>query len=230
MTRDTYERHALRVLVALVAALLIGSVAAAGAPPSPPHQFYGSVTDQNGNAVAGATVQFSYDGAVIGTATTDGSGSYQLKVEDPAEGVSGETVTVAVGSERKTATWESAGTTELDFSVADSGGDDPTTEDESDSPPSGGGDAPASGGGQSGNRQSTTANPTPSTGTPDTPTTTTAITAGTSEAPESTTEPTVGSTATVTSTTNDGGQPGFGLAAAVVALVAAALLIVRRKH
>ena len=76
-----------RLLVVLVAAVvLVGSVSpVAATPPQPPHNVDGVVTDQNGDPVAGVTVEAVHDGSVVASATTDSNGRYDFDVPDPDE-------------------------------------------------------------------------------------------------------------------------------------------------
>lgn len=115
-----------RVFVALVAlAVVIGALAPGIAlaqddgPPEPPHRVYGHVTD-DGDPVAGATVEVTHDGAVVADDTANDDGYYDVEIDADAVGDGG-AFTVSVEESPATLEWESAASDELDFDIA---GDD----------------------------------------------------------------------------------------------------------
>mgnify|MGYP000628052835 CR=1 FL=1 len=118
------------VIMALVATMAVGGAAQ---QPTPPHAVYGSVTDQNGDAVADVTVEAVYDGDVIASTQAASDGSYDFKVPDPDDGQSGEsfTVRVANGDDSETVTYQSGGVTEVNLQ-SDTGTAPTTTTDEPD--------------------------------------------------------------------------------------------------
>lgn len=177
MTHQTrWKSGGLRLLAVLAAVMLVFSGAAvAQEAPKAPHEVYGTVTDQNGDAVDGVTVEAVYDGEVLESTTTDSSGYYELKVPDPSDDASGEEVTIRTNDgqtseeDSATITWESAVADSRDLSVVvedDSdtgGGDDPATDpDDGDDGGSTGGGGQAGGGG--GADEPTTTSTPPTTG------------------------------------------------------------------
>ena len=199
-TKFAFRRKS-ALTIALVAVLvLVGPAAgtvAAGAPPEPPHRFFGTVTDQSDDPVGGVTIEVHYQGEVVASDTTDSEGYYDLKV--PADSIDTEesttiTLTPDGDSNAVETTWESGGSTELDLDVTveetpdetatleppDGGDDDGDTGDGGAEPGgddgdggddgnTGGGGAQPGGGGQSGGQQST-ATPTPTPTASPTPT------------------------------------------------------------
>lgn len=116
------EQTLRRLAVAIVAVALVASAMSAvalGAPPSPPHRFFGTVSDANGDAVSGATIEVVYQGSVIDTATTNSDGYYDLKVDDPDDSASDETLTLRVAGTdtSKQRTWLSGESSEVNFQL-----------------------------------------------------------------------------------------------------------------
>jgi len=144
MTRKT---RGLRYLVVVVVVLMLFAPATATAVPSPPHEAYGTVTDQNGNTVSDVTVTVSDTDGNSYTTTTDTDGYYSLEV--PAEdGESGETLTVAVSDASKQTTFGSGTVERIDFQITvESTTDTGDSDDDTVSAPSGGGGAATGGGG-----------------------------------------------------------------------------------
>lgn len=181
-------RKALAALAAvlLVTAALPAAVGAAGAPPTPPHRFFGHVTDADGSAVAGATVEVTYENRTLATATTNASGYYDLTVSDPNASTTDEVVTLSVRAASTSHQWRDGGSTELDLRLPP---------EESAGGGGGGGLAPVSDTTTTTTTTSTTTEPTTTSTTTSTttPTTTTSTTIGT------TSEPTTTSTTTTTS-------------------------------
>lgn len=261
------KRSALRLLVVVVALMTIagtlgpiGALATAAGPPTPPHEFYGTVTDASGDPVADATVQAVYDGEVVNATTTDDDGSYRLKVADPDTSAEDEQVTIRVKNTGASAqyAWASGEFTEHDFqNVQDPSPPTtttttaPPTTTTTSAPPSsttttddgggGGGGAPGGGGGGGGATattadtatgtteqgfQDSTTTETRQDSQPTTDETSTELTDDPGEDPSDETD-------TQTTTEDDGGflgVPGFGVSPALVALVAAALLALRRSR
>lgn len=142
------------VVVAVVAALATSAVVAgvgglagsAAAQPVPPHTFFGDVTNQDGSAVSGVTVEAVYDGDVVASTTTGSNGEYRLEVDDSDVNQSEDRqITIQVRDNSVTREWEAGGSSEVNFNIADSGGDTTPTEAPTDEP--GGGGAPPGGGG-----------------------------------------------------------------------------------
>ncbi|WP_276281301.1 carboxypeptidase-like regulatory domain-containing protein [Halorussus caseinilyticus] len=122
------RRIGLLFAVAVVAAVV--GVGLGGGVPGPPHRLYGTVTDQNGTALAGATVEVVYGGQTVATATANASGFYDVSVEDPDVDKSGETLALYVNgnSTGATTTWESAASERRDLTgTASNGTYNPTT-------------------------------------------------------------------------------------------------------
>ena len=239
--------------VCLAVALAISTAGVvAGTPPTPPHQIYGTVNDQDGDAMEGVTVKVVYDGAVVKEAVTDSNGYYEVKVPDPNDEKTGEKLSFIVVDEStsKQLTWESAESSRVDFTVS-TGGDSPggtttttatTTSDDGDSPgsnPSSPGGNAGSPGGSSSSLGSDDTTTTTSTSTTEfaiedpTETTTTTITT-TDDSTEPTTEENTPSTEITTddTTTKEGGDgliPGFDISIALLALVAGGFLALRRS-
>lgn len=180
MTRTT-NRSALRLLAVVAVALLtvtgaFAPVAAAqNSQPSPPHTYYGSVTDGNGNAVADATVEVRYNGAVINSTTTDSNGEYDVAVTRQDGLSQGDSVTIVVRDEQKERNWEPAGTTQVNFQVSTTttttttttpggGGDTTTTTTSGGGGGTGGGGQAGGGGGGGGADEPTTTSTPPTTG------------------------------------------------------------------
>jgi len=124
MLHNSTERRSLRYLVVVVVVLTAFAPATATAVPSPPHEVFGTVTDQNGDAVGGATVTVTGPDGNSYTATTDANGYYEISV--PAEEQeSGDSLTVSVDGASETTAFASGTSEQLDFSVdADTGGED----------------------------------------------------------------------------------------------------------
>jgi hypothetical protein len=116
----TLKKYTLIALVVLVAMSI--SVAPAAAQPAPPHEIYGTVTDQNGDGVSGETVTVSYDGTDLQSTTTDSNGDFVVQVTDPDGQTTGETLTVAVAGNSKTTTFEEFASEQIDFSITVSTG------------------------------------------------------------------------------------------------------------
>ncbi|AFK19822.1 PGF-CTERM sorting domain-containing protein [Haloferax mediterranei ATCC 33500] len=229
--------------VALVTLLVVTGAAgtAMASPPSPPHRFFGTVED-DGELVSGATVEVVYEGSVVASDTTDSDGYFDLKVPEEHINTSGErTVTVTVRNQSKQFEWQSTGSTEVNFAFGDSDDGDDNTDGGGDGNTGGGGDGNTGGngdgntGGGGGGNTGGGAETTTSTST-STPTTTTTMSPTTSETTQTATaSPTASTTAATTTETtaaNDTpttgtGVPGFGVSAALMALLAAALLALR---
>ena len=126
MLHNSTERRSLRYLVVAVVVLTAFAPATVTAVPSPPHEVFGTVTDQNGDAVSGATVTVTGPGGNSHTATTDANGYYEISV--PAdEQESGDSLTVSAGESSETTSFSSGASEELDFTVqVDSDGSDDT--------------------------------------------------------------------------------------------------------
>ncbi len=174
--QPTRKRDALRVLAAVAAVLLAVSAGAGAvaAVPAPPHEVFGSVTDQNGDAVADVTVSVTDEDGNTVTSTTNADGYYEVKY--PAEdGEDGETLTVSVQGESWTTSFDSGTSEEHDFQITvddsttsppDDGGDDPATDpddSDGDDAPSGGNGGQPSGGADEPTTTTTTTQP-PTTG------------------------------------------------------------------
>ncbi len=101
-------------LMAVVGAAAPAAVAASS-PPATPHNYYGTVTDANGDVVSGVTVTVT-QGDYQTTATTGDDGSYSVNV-DTAEVNTDGTVTISVQGESKEREVDRGGTTKVDFSV-----------------------------------------------------------------------------------------------------------------
>lgn len=253
MTQTTSWKHTgLRLLVVLVTfgVAISGAAGVLAAPPQPPHDVDGVVQDQNGDSVSGVTVQAVYDGEVIAETTTGSNGEYEFKVSDPNETATNEQVTIRVASHSadETITWESGGTSDIDFQI--------TVQEETTEPPSDGddggsgdggtgdggtgdggtGDGGTGDGGTGDGDQPTTDQPTTDQPTTDQPTTDQPTTAGpTSEQPttEGPTDTTAGgTTSTSVDTTSDdttgGFIPGFTGVTAILAVLGSLLLLRRR--
>ncbi|QLG61346.1 carboxypeptidase-like regulatory domain-containing protein [Halorarum salinum] len=110
------KTSALRVLAAVTIALMVATAGAGSvaAVPDPPHEVFGTVTDQKGNAVSGVSVTVSdTDGDSI-TATTNSDGYYEIKF--PAEDADdGETLTVKVEGAEETTAFSSGTSERIDF-------------------------------------------------------------------------------------------------------------------
>ena len=136
MNTQRHISQPLRLLAVAIAVLLVTSTIAIGGvaaqddgPPEPPHRLFGTVTDQDGDTVSDATVEVLYDGSVVNTATTDGDGYYDLKIEDPDDSAQDESLTVRVSgvddTDEGSTTWSSAASENIDLSVTvTTGGDD----------------------------------------------------------------------------------------------------------
>ncbi len=132
MLHDNTDRRGLRYLVVVVVVLTAFAPATATAVPSPPHEVFGTVTDQNGDAVSDATVTVTGPDGNSYTATTDANGYYELSV--PAEEQeSGDELTVSVEDQSDTTSFSSGASEEFDFSVQSD------TDDDTDVPIGGGG-------------------------------------------------------------------------------------------
>lgn len=232
----TRKSRGLRYLVVAMVAMLVLAPATAVAVPSPPDEVFGTVTDQNGNAVGGVTVTVTDEVGNSYTDTTDADGYYEIKF--PAEdGDAGETLTVSVKDSSKTTPFESGASERIDFSITvDS--DTGDTGDTGDS--TGSGDT---GGGGQADTTETTETPTTTEeagGGGDEPadTTTEAPSGGEDEPSDTTTEaPTTSETGgEETTTTSEPGEttstqtPGFGIAVSMLALIGAALIALRRRN
>lgn len=151
MTTQRWKRGGLRFLAVLAVAMVVlaGTVSAV---PVAPDKVYGTVTDQNGDAVSGVTVQAVYDGEVLVETTTESDGYYELKIPDPDDGESGETVTVqttgsaTTSDDSATIQWDSGAVVKENLEVE--------VPEQTTTPPSGGtgdgeepGGQPGSGGG-----------------------------------------------------------------------------------
>lgn len=216
--------------------------AATAAPPSPPHRFFGTVVDEDGQAVSGATVEVVYQDEVVATATTDSDGYYDVRVSaDEIAQDEERTVAITIRDETKTFEWESGGSTEVDFTVERVTTPTTTT---TTSGGGGGGGAPGGGGGGapgSGGGDETTASDGGGTDTPTTSTTAKAVQDTSTTVTEDDVPPTTDTSESdatepsepeETTTPDDGeflGVPGFGVLPALVALAAAALLAIRRR-
>jgi PGF-CTERM protein/PGF-pre-PGF domain-containing protein len=122
--------------------MLLIAPGAAMAVPSPPHEVFGTVTDQNGNPVADVTVTVTDAQGNAVTATTDGDGYYEIKFP-AADGDKGETLTVAAKETSKTTSFASGESESIDLQVEVA---TPTPTPSS----GGGGDGGSSGGGGGG--------------------------------------------------------------------------------
>ncbi|UPW00043.1 carboxypeptidase-like regulatory domain-containing protein [Halorussus gelatinilyticus] len=219
----------------------------------PPHQVSGTITDQNGDAVSGVSVEIVYDGTVINQTTTDSDGYYEFKVPDPNDDKSGETLSFVVDGDDtgKQVTWSSPESSRVDFTVEtdtggtstpDDGSDDDSDNDDSnnhDSDNDGSSGSPGAGSGGNQNDQNDSSE-TQDTVDEDLDSTTegaknddessetkTATVEPTEEtAVDTTTDEPASTESTTTTEGGDGGIPGFGIG---VALVAGALLVVRRS-
>ncbi|APE96194.1 carboxypeptidase-like regulatory domain-containing protein [Halodesulfurarchaeum formicicum] len=167
MTHQTrWTRGGLRTLAVLAMAMLVIAGTAAAVPVAP-NEVYGTVSDQNGDAVDGVTVEAVHDGEVLVSTTTDSDGYYELKVPDPNDEASGETVTIRTtgtqSDDQASITWESAAVDNRDLDVeiqtdtGDGGADDGDTDDgDTDDGDTGGGGAPSGGGGADDGTETTT--------------------------------------------------------------------------
>lgn len=121
MRRPTALAVAFALLV--VGATLAGVAAPAvattpdSAEPTPPHRFFGNVTYQDGSAASGVVVEVYYDGKRLASATTDSTGYYDLKIQDPDNTTNEETLRFVVKSVEKTHEWKAAESTQLDFTI-----------------------------------------------------------------------------------------------------------------
>ncbi|WP_276300502.1 carboxypeptidase-like regulatory domain-containing protein [Halorussus lipolyticus] len=149
------------VIALAVAAVLVAAAGPGASVPDPPHRLYGTVTDGDGDALAGATVEVVYDGRTVATATTNESGFYDVSVSDPDTDATDETLSLAVngGSTGTTVTWESGASERRDLTGSAGGGSGTTTttttatttqrtttEDDSDGGSGGGGNGGGAGG------------------------------------------------------------------------------------
>jgi len=249
MTTHTRYDSGLRfVTVCLAVAVALGTVGVVAAtPPTPPHQVYGTVTDQNGDAVGSVSVQLVYDGTVVNETTTDADGYYEFKVPDPDDEASDErlSLVVAGADTGDEVTWTAAGTTEVEVTVETGDASTTTTKDDSDDSSNDDSDdsnADYSGGsnqndqsGQSddGSTAQTTAEESDDTSAGAVDDEQTATDTATVEPPETTVDVTTTDATSEARTTTDGGGgaiPGFGAGVALVALVATGLLAVRRTE
>lgn len=246
MTTHTRYDSSLRfVTVCLAVAVALGTVGVVAAtPPTPPHQVYGTVTDQNGDAVGSVSVQLVYDGTVVNETTTDADGYYEFKVPDPDDEASDERLTLVVsgtdtGDE---VTWTAAGTTEVEVTV-ETGDTSTTTKDDSndDSDDSNadyddGDQKDQSDRNDESSTDQTTVEERDDTSEGAVDDESTATKTATVEPPETATTAdatTTDATSEATTTTTDGGSgaiPGFGAGVALVALVATGLLAVHRPE
>jgi PGF-pre-PGF domain-containing protein/PGF-CTERM protein len=139
------------VVVALLTAASAGVAPLAAAqddgPPVPPHRFYGTVSDADGDAVSGVTVEVTYDGEVLASDTTDSDGYYDLNVPQENGIEDGDSVELSVQDSTQTETWEPAGATEVDFDGVEAPDDEP---DDGDDEPDDGEDQPDDGDGGTG--------------------------------------------------------------------------------
>lgn len=119
MTHYTpWKKTVLRLLVVVTVAAVVvsASVGAGTAVPNPPHEVFGTVNDQNGNPIAGLTVEVLHDGTVIGTATTDSNGYYEIKVSDESL-ADGDQLTIQVKNQNTTTTYAPGSSERFDFTV-----------------------------------------------------------------------------------------------------------------
>lgn len=139
MKHDKTQNRRLRWLVVGLVALVALAPATVAAVPSPPHEVFGVVTDQNGDPVEGLTVTVSDDEGNSYTTTTDADGYYVVKFPE-SDGESGETLTISVKGKSKTTSFAQGTSERIDFTVQI---------EEDTTPPSDGGPAPPDGGGPS---------------------------------------------------------------------------------
>ncbi|GGL50006.1 hypothetical protein [Halocalculus aciditolerans] len=118
------RRALLAVLLATAAVLGAAAPALAvathdaGGPPQPPQRYFGHATYANGTAASGVTVTVAYDGATLNTTTTNATGYYDVYVDDPTDTRTNERVVLTAANDTASATWEPAGSTQVDFVVA----------------------------------------------------------------------------------------------------------------
>ncbi|MDS0294100.1 carboxypeptidase regulatory-like domain-containing protein [Halogeometricum luteum] len=234
MTQITRQTNGLRYLTLAIVALLVVAPATAAAVPSPPHEVFGTVTDQDGDPVEGASVTVTDADGNSHAATTNADGYYEIKF--PAdEGDAGETLTVEVSGESETTSFASGSSERLDVEVTISSDDgrDENGDDDDDRYSSGGsssGDSSSAGdssdtAGESGDGTETPVDSVTTTEEPSSPEPTTSE----STTEQSTTERQTTEQPVTEERTTSTGIPGFGLVVAVLALVAVAFVAARRE-
>lgn len=220
-------------VVIITAVVVSVSVSAVAAVPNPPHEVFGIVEDQDENAVAGLTVEVTVDDTVVDTGTTNSDGYYEIKVSnDDLE--DGDPLTIHAGNKSESVTYSPGASERFDFTVTAV----PTTTTATTTTNGSGG-----GGGGGGIIMPTTTTTSMDDGdegdaTSEPPETVDESTSVVTTTPVPTTEsPTTTDTVTDTSTvgtaTTDGGGgdiPGFGLETTVLAVIATALLAIRRSN
>ncbi len=120
--------------VLLVLTVLLAIPLALGVP-QPPHEFYGVISDDSGDAAEDIAVEARISGSTISSDSTDANGEYTVQVSSDR---SGETVDIYVdGSQEESYTVQVGATTSLDVEGAfiedddSGGGDDDDADDDS---------------------------------------------------------------------------------------------------
>ena len=145
MKTHSTQSRGLRALVVVAVAVFCISAAGVGAAqvPAPPHEVFGTVTDSSGNAVSGATVEVTYNGNQIASNTTDENGYYEIQIEEPDDG---EEFTVTVNDASETLTFETGGSSQVNFGDASTPTPTPEPGDDGDDDAGGGGGGGGGGG------------------------------------------------------------------------------------